>query len=212
MRVYGGKVVDGRRILDLGRPMVKKILLDIHIYLSLLCAGYMVIYGVSGLAFNHHIRPAESDGIVWETTIDVPTADKDQVLAEAVRDRLELMGWVPFWWLSHPQPDEFVFFINRPAREYRVRLNQLTGHVGVSETSRGVLGAIIGLHGLQSMPNSRWAATWAVYTEISIWAVVFSVVSGIWFWWLRPACRSSGWWLLGLGSGGSILLMLYVVG
>ena len=191
---------------------MKKIVLDIHIYLSLLCAGYMIIYGVSGIAFNHDIHPSESDGVEWEAVVEVPAADEDQVLAEAVRDRLDLVGWVPFWRLSHPKPDEFVFFVNRPAREYRVHLYQSTGVVQVSESDRGVLGAVIGLHGLQGMPNSNWGHTWAVYTEISIWALVFSVISGIWFWWLRPAYRRSGWWVLGLGSGGSILLMLYIIG
>ncbi len=191
---------------------MKKIVLDIHIYLSLLCAGYMIIYGVSGIAFNHDVHPSERDGVEWEAVVEVQDADEDQVLAEAVRDRLDLVGWVPFWRLSHPEPDEFVFFVDRPAREYRVHLYQSTGVVQVSESDRGVLGAVIGLHGLQGMPNSNWGRTWAVYTEISIWALVFSVISGIWFWWLRPAYRRSGWWVLGLGSGGSILLMLYIIG
>ena len=189
---------------------MKKILLDIHIYLSLLCAGYMVIYGISGISFNHHWQPSDSEGVRWEATVVVPDAHEDQRLAEAVRDRLDLMGWVPFWRLSHPQPDEFVFFVNRPAREYRVHLNQLTGVVQVRETNRP-FGAIMGLHGLLNMPNSLWGVTWGIYTEISIWALMFSVLSGIWFWWLRPASRRSGWWLLGLGSGGSLILMLLVV-
>ncbi|SVD54080.1 uncharacterized protein METZ01_LOCUS406934, partial [marine metagenome] len=98
---------------------MKKIVLDIHIYLSLLCAGYMIIYGVSGIAFNHDVHPSERDGVEWEAVVEVPDADEDQVLAEAVRDRLDLVGWVPFWRLSHPEPDEFVFFVDRPAREYR---------------------------------------------------------------------------------------------
>jgi len=191
---------------------MKKIVLDIHIYLSLLCAGYMIIYGVSGLAFNHDVRPSPSEGAAWEAVVEVPEADEDQALAEAVRDRLDLAGWVPFWRLSHPKPDEFVFFVNRPAREYRIHLYQSTGVVQVRETDRGVLGAVIGLHGLQGMPNSSWGRTWAVYTEVSIWALVFSVGSGIWFWWLRPVYRRPGWWVLGLGSGGSILLMLYIIG
>ena len=65
---------------------MKKIVLDIHIYLSLLCAGYMIIYGVSGIAFNHDVHPSERDGVEWEAVVEVPDADEDQVLAEAVRD------------------------------------------------------------------------------------------------------------------------------
>ena len=90
---------------------MKKILLDIHIYLSLLCAGYMIIYGVSGIAFNHHLRPPATEGATWEASIRVPALDKDQAIAEAARDRLDLSGWVPSWRLSHPQPDELLFFV-----------------------------------------------------------------------------------------------------
>ena len=54
---------------------MKKILLDIHIYLSLLCAGYMIIYGVSGIAFNHDVHPSERDGVEWEAVVEVPDAD-----------------------------------------------------------------------------------------------------------------------------------------
>ena len=62
-----------------------------------------------------------------------------------------------------------------------------------------------------ALPNSRWGVTWTVYTEASIWAIVFSVGCGIWFWWLRPTYRRLGWWLLGLGSGGTALLMICIV-
>ncbi len=191
---------------------MKKILLDIHIYLSLLCAGYMIIYGVSGIAFNHQLHPTDAPGATWEASIDVPVFDKDQASAEAARDRLQLVGWVPNWRLSHPQPDQLLFFVNRPSREYRVLLHQVTGSVQVQETSRGLLGAILGLHGLGKMPNSTWSRSWSIYTQISTWALIFSVLSGIWFWWLRPGWRRSGWWMLGLGSGGCVLFMLYIIG
>lgn len=196
---------------------MKKLLLDVHIYLSLLCAGYMIIYGVSGIAFNHHVAPEVSDGASWTATVDVPVLDsdkdsaKDSDLAEAVRDELDLVGWVPYWRISRPSADQLAFFVNRPSREYELLLNQTTGLVTVREKNRGLLGAVLGVHGLGKMPNSSWSRTWSAYTQISVWALLFSVVSGIWFWWLRPASRRIGWWMLGLGSGGSLLLMLYII-
>lgn len=191
---------------------MKKLLLDIHIYLSLLCAGYMIIYGVSGLAFNHHVRPDDSVGASWTATVEVAETEKDRDLAEAVRDELDLVGWVPYWRISRPTSDELAFRVNRPAREYHLVLDQTTGAVQVSEKSSGLLGAALGLHGLGDMPNSSWSRTWSVFTQISVWALLFSVLSGIWFWWLRPSFRRQGFWMLGLGSGGSLLLMLYIIG
>lgn len=190
---------------------MKKVLLDIHIYLSLACAGYLVLYGLSGLFFNHHVQPDEEPGRRWESRVEVPAVDDDQARAEAVRDRLELAGWVPFWRHRHPRDGEHVFFVNRPAREYRVQLDMQTGQVQVRETGRGLIGAINGLHGMKHLPNSLWGASWSLYTELSILALLFSVGSGVWFWWLRPSARRTGWWLLGLGSGGSLLLMVWIV-
>ncbi len=192
-------------------PPVRKLLLDLHIYTSLLCAGYLVMYGVSAIAFNHHVKPTGTD-VEWTETISVPTAETDLALGEAVRDRLDLIGWVPFWRLSHPQPQQFQFFINRPSKTYRVVVNQSTGKVHVTETREGILSVVLGLHGLNGIPNSTFGSTWGVYSEISIWALIFSVVSGIYFWWGSISQRQTGWRLLGLGSGGSNLFMIYMVG
>ncbi|MDA0748674.1 MAG: PepSY-associated TM helix domain-containing protein, partial [bacterium] len=106
----------------------------------------------------------------------------------------------------------FQFFMGRPGREYDVYLNTETGHARVEVTNKGLLGILRGLHGLRNMPGSTWwSPTWSVYSEISIWALIFSVLSGIYFWWVRVPERRMGWWLLGVGSGGSILFMLYMV-
>lgn len=190
---------------------MKKLLLDIHIYLSLACAGYMVIYGVSGICFNHGIRPGNRPWGSWQSNVSLPAFDKDQSRAEAVRDSLDLTGWVPFWRHRHPTDGQHVFFLNRPSREYRIELDLTSGDVQVRETSQGVIGAIIGLHGLRNLPNSAWSQTWSLYTELSMWALLFSVGSGLWFWWLRPAYRRLGWWLLAIGSGGCLMLMIVIV-
>jgi hypothetical protein len=67
------------------------------------------------------------------------------------------------------------------------------------------------LHGLTGMPNSSWATTWAIYTEISTLALFFAALSGIYFWWGRPSERRAGLWLLVLRSGLSLFFVAYVV-
>ena len=190
---------------------MKKLLLDVHIYVSLLCAAYLVMYGVSAICFNHEVQ-ASGEDVQWAQTITVPVAETDQAVAEAVRDRLDLIGWVPFWRLSNPQPDQFQFFLDRPGKTYRLVLHQSTGQVQVTETRKGVLSVILSLHGLNGIPNSAWGNSWGLFSEISIWALIFAVISGIYFWWGRAAERRAGGWLLGLESGGSVLFMLYLVG
>lgn len=187
---------------------MKKLLLDIHLYLGLVCASYLVIYGISTIAFNHYWRPEPVEDS-WEAVVKLPAGLEGEALGQALRDSLGLVGWTPRWRIR--KTDEgFRLFVGRPGREYDIHLNTGTGHVRVDETDRGLLGIVCALHGLRSIPGSTWSHTWAVYSEISIWALVFSALSGVYFWWLRVPERRVGWWLIGLGSGGSILFMLYM--
>ena len=189
---------------------MKKIVLDIHIYLSLFCAGYLVIYGLSSIAFNHDIHSSATQ-VEWQRQIAVPEAATDQALAEALRDALDLSGWVPSWRLRRAGQDILVFAVKRPGKSYRLRLDQTTGKIQITETRHGLWGIVKGLHGLTELPNSPWGASWGLYTEISVWALIFAVLSGFYFWWLRPAARLPGWCLLLAGSGGSILFILYII-
>ena len=189
---------------------MKKILLDIHIYLSLFCAGYLVIYGLSSIAFNHNICSSATQ-VEWQRQITVPEAATTQALAEALRDALDLSGWVPSWRLRRAGQDILVFAVKRPGKSYRLRLDQTTGKIQITETRHGLWGIVKGLHGLTELPNSPWGASWGLYTEISVWALIFAVLSGFYFWWLRPAARLLGWCLLLAGSGGSILFILYII-
>ncbi len=188
---------------------VKKVLLDIHIYMSLLCAGYMVIYGLSSISLNHQI-PLTQTTVEWQTTIDVPHAGSDAALASLVLERLDLIGKIFHWRTTRPRPEERVFHVGRPARNYEIHLDMGTGRVEVMETRTDVWDTLVGLHGQTGWPNSSWATSWSLYTEFSVWAVMFAVASGSYFWWQRRSQPAAGWWLLGLGSVGSISFMLYM--
>lgn len=190
---------------------MKKLLLDIHIYSSLLCASYLVIYGVSTISFNHRFQPATTSS-QWQRAIEVPTGtEDDRQLAEAVRDRLGLSGWLVYWRMYRDSATQLRFEIQRPTRTYIIQLDQATGRVEVEEKNSGIWGAIRGLHGMTGMPNSTWASTWGIYTELSTLALFFAALSGVYFWWGRAAERRAGLWFLALGSGLSLLFVLYVV-
>ena len=60
------------------RRSLRQWMLDVHIYLGLLCAGYLVIYGVSTLSFNHPrqwLTPEESRA-EWQWEIEMPPAQE----------------------------------------------------------------------------------------------------------------------------------------
>ena len=189
---------------------MKKLLLDIHLYLGLICAAYMVIYGISTMAFNHGWRsdPVEH---TWNATIVVPDGLEGEVLGAAIRDSLGLIGWIPPWRAVRKTEQGVRFSLNRPGRVYDVRLESESGEVQITESNRGLLSIIVSLHGLSRIPGSTWAPSWRVYTEISIWSMIFAAISGVYFWWVNVPERRMGRWLVVLGSGASLLFMLYMV-
>ncbi len=190
---------------------MKKLLLDIHIYSSLLCASYLIIYGLSTISFNHHFQPTTTSS-QWQRDVEVPNeSEDDRQLAEAVRDRLGLSGWLVYWRLHRDSASQLRFEISRPTRTYIISLDQAAGRVEVEEKHSGLWGAIRALHGLNGMPNSTWASTWGIYTELSTLALFFAALSGVYFWWTRAAERRAGFLFLSLGSGLSLLFVLYVV-
>lgn len=158
---------------------MKKLLLDIHLYLGLVCAAYMVIYGISTMAFNHSWQ-SEFVKVSRETVVELPAGLQGEALGQALRDSLGLVGWTPPWRIRKTN-EGFRLFVGRPGREYDIHLNTKTGHVRVDETDKGLLSIVRALHGLRSIPGSTWSHTWSVYSEISIWALVFSGLSGVYF-------------------------------
>jgi hypothetical protein len=188
---------------------MKKTLLNIHIYVGLVFGPYFAIYGLSTLAFNHGWGWQNPSRISVEKTLDLPSGLEGADLAWAVRDSLGSWGSIP----GKPQPDEagiMNYRVRRPAREYRVRLKTGTGEAALSGEDYGFWGVVKGLHGLRGVDGSAWANTWWVYSEVSIWALAFAALGGVYFWWDRVAERRIGWWILGVGTACSALMMLYM--
>ncbi len=191
------------------RPRVRKLLLDLHIYSGLVCAGYLVIYGLSSLAFNHSgpFFQAAEEIVEWERQLTLPATHEPQARAAEIREALGLIGYAPPW-LIRADAQDFEFQIRRPGKAYRVNVSESDGRVRVQETRRGIWSVLIGLHGMHELPGSAWSRAWRVYTDFSIWAIAFSVLSGALVWWPLRSGQSVGWLALILGSGGGIALML----
>ena len=66
------------------------------------------------------------------------------------------------------------------------------------------------LHYTRTVPGSLWGSTWGIYAWLSLLALLYAIFVGIYFWWTRVPERRVGFWLLGVGSGGSLLLILYM--
>ncbi len=192
---------------------MRKTLSKIHIWLGLLCAPYLIIFGFSSLHFSHHFGfiDAGEYTVSWERQLGaVADTTDDGALAERVRLALDLDGWIPWWLYKRGDDNSFRFQVDRPAKRYKVRVNPARTHASVEEVRQGPLVVLNSLHALGSVPGKPFTKFWSYYTYISVLFVLFAGGSGVYFWSKSRNDTLIGWLLLAGVSGGSLLLMIFV--
>ena len=209
--------------------MLRKIIFNIHIYAGLLCFGYLIVFGVSSLSFNHPAEfvRARGETKTWERSIDLAdlprvTSDmtgEQRVAAKAdannaVRRALGLFGhqrpWQQSWW-DEKDADHYHASLVRPGVEYDVDVHLDRNVATVKETRTSVWQVIAQLHGFHGeMPGSAFVSTWSWYTELCTFAVLFAGGSGVYLWTRRRNERRIGYVLLGGAGALSLALMLYL--
>lgn len=222
---------------------MRPILLKIHLYAGLLCASYLILFGVSSLNFNHHFgQHAALKAERQRGLRALPAIADDQLLAEALRDTLGLVGWTLPWETARSETADSLYFqfgVSRPGKEYIIRvqspkevvpvadndtlppsrkfapvpaLAEPDHRIIVEQTYTGLWSVIGALHGFSGhMPRAGFLLrAWSIYTELCVWVVLFSIISGIYLWTAKTSERLVGFILLGAGAGGGLLLMLYI--
>ena len=185
-------------------------LLNVHIYLGLLCSSYLLIYGISSLNYNHEFGKPWNDKVKWERPMTIANMENNLALSESVRDALGLVGWPLPWETRRDERGNFHFGLSRPGKHYSVDVLFAENRVAVEETRKGFWAVINSLHGRMTVPSSPFMSLWAVYTELCNWVVLFAAASGIYLWTRRHKERAIGCILLGFTSGVSFLFMVYV--
>lgn len=207
--------------------MLKKTILNIHLYGGLLCFSYLLIFGISSLLFNHPFAFIRAQGPTrtWEQSISLadlprPTTQMsgdEKVAAKAqangqIRDALGLWGHQRPWGESYWK-DEHTYHASlvRPGKQYEVDVALDQGKAQVTENRSNVWAVMRALHGLHgAMPNNRFVAAWSWYTELCTFFVLFAGLSGIYLWTRRRNERRVGLLLLGSAAAFSLFLMLFI--
>ena len=164
---------------------MRKLLLSIHIYCGLLCAPYLLIFGISSLLFNHPVSAWEKGGRGrWEeTAFDFQILEDDAAMAAAIRDSLGLMGWyLP--WDTRRDSLEMQFKLSHFGKDYLVKAGLASGHIAVWKAPKGISNILIGLHFLgESIPSAPWwINTWQYYQDLSVYCLLFWVITGLYLW------------------------------
>jgi len=209
--------------------MLRKLVLNIHIYAGLLCFGYLIVFGVSSLNFNHPFAftRAKGEPVTWERQVNVPDLPRltsemtndQRVAAKAeanhmVRRALGLFGhqrpWRESWW-DEKDANHYHASLVRPGVEYDVDVHLDRNVAIVKETRSSAWQIIVGLHGFHGeMPGSALVSTWAWYTELCTFAVLFAGVSSVYLWTARRSERRVGLVVLAGAGALSLALMLYL--
>ena len=83
--------------------------------------------------------------------------------------------------------------------------------VRVEETHTGLWSIIGHLHGFSgNLPRAGFMRVWSIYTEVCVWVVFFSMISGVYLWTAKASERLVGLILLAGGAGGGLCFMLYI--
>lgn len=192
---------------------MRRWILNIHLYGGLLCAPYLIIFGVSALLFNHPfawVAPTSAP-LKWEQAIKIEPAKDNATMANSVRDSLGLMGWPVLWKMKRDASGDVHFDIERPGKSYTVHTVLAEGKVRVEERRKTFWQVVRSLHALGALPNSRFVSWWGVYTEVCIGFTLFAGISGVYLWVVTRRERAVGMITLCAAVLLSSGLMLYVV-
>jgi hypothetical protein len=209
--------------------VLKKIVLNLHIYAGLLCFSYLLIFGVTSLNFNHPFAftRAKAEPTYWEQAVsleDLPRVmegmtGEQRVATKAkanhmVREALGLFGhqrpWGESYW-DAKDSNHYHASLVRPGAEYEVDVHLDRNVAKVKETRTNAWMTMRGLHGLhEELPGAPVMAMWGWYTEFCTFTVLFAGASGVYLWTRRKNERRIGYGLLGAAGLVSLGLMFYL--
>jgi hypothetical protein len=192
---------------------MRKWVLRLHLYLGLLCSGYLIVFGVSSLNYNHPLEftKPRTETVTWERSLALPPRQPDNAAeSEAVCDALGLMGWTLPWETRREPSGDLHFGLARPGKHYNIHVMRDAGKVSVRERSEGHWTVIRHIHGNKGVPRSNLMTAWGWYTEACTLFVLFAAGSGVYLFATRKKDRTAAWAVLGAATALSLAFMVYL--
>jgi hypothetical protein len=205
--------------------LLRKILLDIHIYGGLLCFSYLIVLGISTLNFGHAFA-FTNGGVTTTWTQPLSISELERTEGQSAQEKarlragndqlvLEALGSFAFpntigdgHWTNR---DTWHTHFARTGKEYEIDVHVGAGTATITQTRTNIWALIRGLHGGHDRyAGSIFASTWPWYTDLSTFAVLVAGVSGVYLWTHRRRERAIGLVLLAAATFVSISLMLII--
>jgi hypothetical protein len=178
--------------------MTSKILRRVHMYLALFLTPWVLMYGLSTMAFNHHHALREWYGgappFVLEKEVDYERAFPDslgaQQIAQQILRDLDLDGRFR---VRGNAARRLTILRQDPVSPTRVVFLPQERRVTVEVQETRTPNLLARLH-VRRGYQSEYAVddTWAVSVDLVIGAMLFWVLSGLWLWWELKVTRRWG--------------------
>ena len=204
--------------------MLRKFVLNVHIYGGLLCFSYLILFGISVLNFNHPFaftKPPAAEK-TWTQPISIPALVKadgripadamqrlnNAAILHAMRSFAESYPYSSGSWTS---PGAYHAHLVRPGKEYDIDVQPNQGTATITQRRTGFWTLIRDLHGSYFVyADSIFASTWSWYTDLCTFVVMFAGISGVYLWTARRLERRTGLLMIGIAGVVSVTLMLLV--
>jgi len=102
--------------------------------------------GISSLQFQHRFvefQPGKK-GVHWEQKFDIPAIEDKAQLKAAIRDSLQLNGYLPWWKEYTDSTGIYHFMISRPGKQYWITIPKESNGVEVYESRMPFLSVVFG--------------------------------------------------------------------
>jgi hypothetical protein len=205
--------------LQISMKKIYPLVRNLHLYFGLFISPFILIYGLSALAFNHEgwlikIAPVKLlPGI--RTKLDkIPYDSSDLSTAKAIIQKLGIEGEVDF--IS--KGEDFISFpVNKPGLKSLARINTRNDSVYITKEKQGFIRAMSFLHKMPGPHNEKirgnavFMKFWRFQTNILIYFLLFLSISGVFLWYFIKIERNMGLFAIALGivSFTGLLLLLF---
>jgi hypothetical protein len=185
----------------------------LHVYGGLALSFYVIALGISSLQFQHRFVEFQPGKRVvsWEQSIDLPHIEDKDLLKAAIRDSLQLNGYLPWWKEYTDSTGIYHFMISRPGKQYWVTIPEAYNRVLVEESRMPFLSVVFALHPLTGGFNGPgFAKIWRIISEIMSVLLLVIIVLSIQQWYAQSFSKKRSWIIVSALTSISILLIILV--
>jgi hypothetical protein len=191
-----------------------------HLYFGLFISPFIIIFGISVLAFNHplllnrnnKVRPVNE---IRKRLDSIPCDTTDLRTARAIIHKLGINGEIDY--ISKTE-NQISFPVNKPGLRTIVDVNTNTDSVLITSQSENTVKAMNwlhimpGQHNVAVRGNSTFMKFWKIIADMTVYLIIFLLISGIYLWYFIEIRRTPGWYalILGIAFFAALLFLFFI--